>query len=282
MKKGVGVCLIMLVALWGSNVFGAEVSPSPMFKSIHKVALQNLSGGAVDSFGKGGGDILDFTYHPWVCVTLEPYHCTVDPFYCYTADPNFDCTNDPLYCMTYDPADPNCQPTSQPVICITQDPQGCTQDPYYCFTYSPEYPECDTPNFTVDPYICTTLDPNGTPYCTENPQYCFTVYPIDPDCIPTGTKEERKSDIPKEINLSSSPNPFTDYTIISYSLPKGAHVLLSLYDITGRLVKKLVDSNLSTGSYTLYFSGKGLPRGLYIITLTAGNQTFSTKITLER
>jgi len=272
----------MVVAFWGSGLFGAEVSPSPMFKSIHKIALQNLTGGAVDDYGKGGGEILDFTYHPWVCVTLEPYHCTLDPWFCYTADPSFNCTADPLYCYTYDPADPNCQTTSSPVICITMDPSNCTQDPYYCFTYSPEYPECDTPNFTVDPYVCTTLDPNGTPYCTEDPQFCFTVYPIDPDCVPTGTKEERKTDIPSKIDLVSNPNPFSDYTIIRYTLPKSASVSLSVYNATGRLVENLVDAKLRAGSYSVYFSGKELPRGVYIVKLTVGDRTVSTKITLEK
>jgi len=264
----------------GVQLNGAEVSPSPMFLSVHKAALSNLSG--QPRVDKGEGELLDFTYHPWVCVTLDPEHCTVDAFYCMTMDPNYDCTADPNYCYTADPNDPYCQYTADPVICITMDPEACTQNPYFCFTYHPDWIECDTPDFTLDPRICTTLDPEGSEYCTYNPPYCYTFYPGQwPECEPTGV-EEGKKEVIKEFVISSAPNPFSEYTVITYSIPYNSYVSLKIYDSSGRLVESLVDANLSKGNYSVHLSGKSLKEGIYIAKLVAGGRTLSIKLILKK
>jgi len=64
-------------------------------------------------------------------------------------------------------------------------------------------------------------------------------------------------------------------------------VSLVLYDITGRLVRNLVDDNQPVGRYAKSWNGcdnSSLPvaSGIYIISLKAGDYTFKRKITLMR
>ncbi|MEW6685284.1 MAG: lamin tail domain-containing protein [Candidatus Edwardsbacteria bacterium] len=84
--------------------------------------------------------------------------------------------------------------------------------------------------------------------------------------------------------LSVSPNPFSpdgdgydDHTIISYHLPlTKALVVLSIYDIKGRLVRHLLDREESGTERSLIWDGKDnegniLPIGIYLVYLEAGS-----------
>lgn len=51
------------------------------------------------------------------------------------------------------------------------------------------------------------------------------------------------------------PTPFTKSTMISYSIAKPGHVSLKVYDISGRLVRVLVDEKKNTGVYSTVWNG---------------------------
>ena len=60
----------------------------------------------------------------------------------------------------------------------------------------------------------------------------------------------------KLILYHSWPNPFTSRTCIRFAIPQvdgcdKPHVTLSIYDITGRLIRTLVDDELSAGYYSV-------------------------------
>ncbi|MFC1514109.1 FlgD immunoglobulin-like domain containing protein, partial [candidate division KSB1 bacterium] len=72
------------------------------------------------------------------------------------------------------------------------------------------------------------------------------------------------------------PNPFNPETTISFSLEIPADVNLSIYSVTGSLVKTLVSGHLSAHTYSYIWSGTnniGLPvsSGVYYYKLHAGN-----------
>ncbi|MFQ6127020.1 MAG: T9SS type A sorting domain-containing protein [Candidatus Heimdallarchaeota archaeon] len=67
------------------------------------------------------------------------------------------------------------------------------------------------------------------------------------------------------------PNPFNPTTMISYQLPKGVHVGLSLYNLLGQKVRTLVDEFQLTGCYSIKFEADGLVSGLYFCRLRAGD-----------
>lgn len=58
------------------------------------------------------------------------------------------------------------------------------------------------------------------------------------------------------MTLNPSPNPFTEATAISYSLPRSCRVQLAVYDVQGRLVRTLVDGEAAAGSHTVSWDGK--------------------------
>lgn len=67
------------------------------------------------------------------------------------------------------------------------------------------------------------------------------------------------------------PNPFNPVTKISYQIPGSSHVTLNIYDITGRLVKTLVNEVRDEGVHSITFDGSGLSSGTYFYRLQAGD-----------
>ncbi len=55
--------------------------------------------------------------------------------------------------------------------------------------------------------------------------------------------------------VRSSPNPFGRATIVSYSLPRAGMVRLGIYDLSGRLVRSLVNGSAQEGSHQVVWDG---------------------------
>ncbi|MBL8017395.1 MAG: T9SS type A sorting domain-containing protein [Ignavibacteria bacterium] len=79
------------------------------------------------------------------------------------------------------------------------------------------------------------------------------------------------------------PNPFNPVTKIRFSIPPGnsnSKIYLGVYDITGRLVKQLVNEKMSAGVYEADFNASELPSGVYFYRLTAGSFSVTNKMVL--
>ena len=75
---------------------------------------------------------------------------------------------------------------------------------------------------------------------------------IDYDGTATFTKEVNVSytSAPKSFSMSQNyPNPFNPSTTIRYALPFDSNVKISIYKVTGELVKVLENGTKSAGSY---------------------------------
>ena len=66
------------------------------------------------------------------------------------------------------------------------------------------------------------------------------------------------------------PNPFNPSTKIKFDIPKSGFVSLKIYDITGREVSTLVNSELATGRYEFEWNGGQFASGVYFFRITAG------------
>lgn len=96
--------------------------------------------------------------------------------------------------------------------------------------------------------------------------------------------------IPKSFWLSQNyPNPFNPTTVISFDVPgisgKTAHVTLGVYDLRGKLVRELIDSDLTPGSHSAIWDGidgKGerVPSGVYFYRLSSHDWTSTKKMAL--
>jgi len=60
------------------------------------------------------------------------------------------------------------------------------------------------------------------------------------------------------------PNPFNARTTLNYDIPVDSYVNISIYDIQGRRINTLVNSQLSSGSYSLSWNCTNIPSGMYI------------------
>jgi len=87
--------------------------------------------------------------------------------------------------------------------------------------------------------------------------------------------------LPQECRLEQNyPNPFNASTVLSYQLPVASNVSLRVYDTAGRLVETLVDGWRSAGAHELTFDASGLPSGMYVYRILAGEWTESAKMIL--
>jgi flagellar hook assembly protein FlgD len=83
------------------------------------------------------------------------------------------------------------------------------------------------------------------------------------------------------------PNPFNPSTTISFSVPVEGNVVLNIYDITGRLVTTLVDTNMNSGYHSVNWDGvdmvgEGVSAGLYIYSLQAEGVALTRKMVLMK
>jgi len=85
--------------------------------------------------------------------------------------------------------------------------------------------------------------------------------------------------------LGNWPNPFNPVTTLSFALPEGAEVSLTIHDSRGRLLRTLVDASLPAGSHSARGDGRderGAPAssGLYLARLHAAGASHSRKLLL--
>jgi len=71
-------------------------------------------------------------------------------------------------------------------------------------------------------------------------------------------------------SLSNYPNPFNPTTTLQFSIPKDEFVKLTVYDVTGRVVKELVSEYKTTGTYNVEFNASSYSSGTYYYKLEAG------------
>lgn len=89
--------------------------------------------------------------------------------------------------------------------------------------------------------------------------------------------------IPKDYSLGQNyPNPFNPSTVITYNLAKPEFVKISIYDLTGKLIKVFIEGNRPAGFNRFRFQNFGLASGVYIYKLDAGNFTESKKMVLVK
>ncbi len=99
----------------------------------------------------------------------------------------------------------------------------------------------------------------------------------------TITSVERSNNlVPDKFELSQNyPNPFNPTTTIEFTISKGSNVTLTIYDINGKLVSKLINSAyFNSGNYKITFDASKLASGTYFYELTNGIQQLTRKMSL--
>ena len=78
------------------------------------------------------------------------------------------------------------------------------------------------------------------------------------------------------------PNPFSGSTQIRFAVPAAAQVSLEIFNVKGQRVATLIDGHLASGVYTRAWTSEGLPSGMYLCVLKAGDQVDKRRMTLLR
>lgn len=100
--------------------------------------------------------------------------------------------------------------------------------------------------------------------------------------------KENKIVIPDEFHLSQNyPNPFNPTTKIKFGLPSSKgnniyHVELTIYDVLGKIVDRLLDEEMNPGTYEVEFNASHLSSGIYFYQLKAGDFVKSIKMILMK
>jgi hypothetical protein len=119
--------------------------------------------------------------------------------------------------------------------------------------------------------------------CGATPQegaYDVDFYAYKPGIhLPTGGNAVTSDGAtPGSYELSQNyPNPFNPTTTINYSLAKAGYVTLTVYDVLGREVQRVVDEMKNSGEYSVALDGAALESGIYFYKLQVGSEYSSLK-----
>jgi nitrous oxidase accessory protein NosD len=97
---------------------------------------------------------------------------------------------------------------------------------------------------------------------------------------------EARPEVPRTFRLvGNTPNPFNPMTKVAFSVPHESQVSVRVYDVTGRLVRTLVDGSVDPGAHEIVWDGRNdkgesVGSGVYFCTMQAGEFHDSHKMML--
>jgi hypothetical protein len=126
-----------------------------------------------------------------------------------------------------------------------------------------------------------------TDSCLHSEGDIFKVLSLKIEEVVTSVRNERLLNLTDSFLLNNYPNPFNPSTHISFNMPYSGHISLRIFDITGKLVKIVLDGYVLQGQHELKWDGRNnfhqsVASGLYFVQLQAGNYIKSIKIILAR
>ena len=145
--------------------------------------------------------------------------------------------------------------------------------------------EIEEPTILIDGCSCTFTDGTAIP----GSEYRYIVS-VEDD---SGIRELFRTDVlgmphrPLALH-QNHPNPFNPSTTISYYLPEDGAVTLEIYDVSGRLVARLLDGAVQEQGFQSAIwdgrdkSGGRVATGFYIYKLNVGKSVLSRKMVLLR
>ena len=91
-----------------------------------------------------------------------------------------------------------------------------------------------------------------------------TILSNDSNMIITALPSE--NDLPAQ-NVMNYPNPFSNYSAISYELSRGGNVSVEILDVSGKRVRKIFEGTQNAGAHQVFFSSDDILPGVYLYLL---------------
>ena len=133
---------------------------------------------------------------------------------------------------------------------------------------------------------CETV--SGCDWVADTVDYTIAFFNSMDDCIEACflASNDEINQLPHAFNLYNNyPNPFNPVTTICYDLPEDALVNITIYDIMGRIVRTLINSQQNAGFKSIQWNatndaGSPLSAGLYLYKIQADNFVQTRKMVL--
>jgi len=95
--------------------------------------------------------------------------------------------------------------------------------------------------------------------------------------------QQISSEVPDSYSLQQNyPNPFNPATNITYSIVNGGDVKISVFDVSGKEVEKLVNGIQQPGKYSISFNASKLTSGIYFYRIETESFTDTKKMILVK
>ncbi len=105
-----------------------------------------------------------------------------------------------------------------------------------------------------------------------------SIFALDVSIL-TGIKDNETTRLDFQLN-GNYPNPFNPSTKIEFAVGVKGDYTLSVFNINGELVAKLLNGEFEPGKYSAQFSGNGYPSGVYFYRLQGMGKTATAKMLL--
>jgi len=143
---------------------------------------------------------------------------------------------------------------------------------FFHFT-APEVIQLDPTTYEL-PLVIADINTSGLQ--ADEPVYYKYVSGAD---VVLGTNDHAAAK--SSIASACYPNPFSGSTKVDVTVEKAANVTISVTDITGQMISSTNYGTMTTGKHTITFDGTNLHSGVYLYSVTVGDQKFNSKMIIK-
>ena len=99
--------------------------------------------------------------------------------------------------------------------------------------------------------------------------------------VPVGVVDDDIAQLPTTVQLKQNfPNPFNPVTSIEYVIPFEDKIILTIYNILGEEIARLIDERQPAGEYEVTWNAANAASGIYFYRLQAGDIVQTRKMVL--
>jgi len=115
-----------------------------------------------------------------------------------------------------------------------------------------------------------------------NTAYVYHLTEVKNPSLALGSAACTTGEQPAALSLSISPNPISDAGTITFTLPTYGNTVLSLYDISGRLVETVLRDELEAGKHQIQFNASQLTSGVYVLQLNSTDNSIVRNLVIAK
>jgi hypothetical protein len=100
----------------------------------------------------------------------------------------------------------------------------------------------------------------------------FTLYPDASAGVNSGDAVQ--------VMATASPNPFSTYTTLNFSMPAAGDVSIVLYNDLGQVVQNIASGEFPAGPYSIRIDKRDLANGYYTCVISSNQLNFKERVAI--